>query len=266
MTRHTEEEISREARRVLRRLASPRQALLARGEALFAVARGPAGLKTSRVTVGGDVVAAFAREGWIAPDGPGRYVMAEAGAAFLARSLGGEDKFAGQHRLMEERTIGLQDPARPDSLVKVRVNAGESPLARLRFRDLIDAIQFAAGEKLRRDFTLGQLTPRMGVDLTAPVMTGGGGGEQIGDIALAARQRFNRALASVGPGLSDLLFDVCCHLTALESAEARRGWSKRSGRVVLKLALDRLAAHYGLDKVANAGSIRRWSAPAEDSA
>lgn len=266
MSRRTEQELNQEARRILRRLAAPRQALLARGEDLFAVARGPAGLKSSRVTVRADVVAAFAAQGWIAPDGPGRYLLAEAGAAFLARSQGGEDRFADQHRLMEVRTIGIADPARPDSTVKVRINAGESPLARLKFRDLVDGIQFAAGEKLRRDFTLGQLTPRLGVDLTAPVMSGGGATDSISDVALAARQRFNRALAAVGPGLSDLLFDVCCHLTALESAEARRGWSKRSGRVVLKLALDRLAAHYGLDKVAIAGGIRRWSAPMEDSA
>jgi hypothetical protein len=121
-------------------------------------------------------------------------------------------------------------------------------------------VQFAAGEKLRRDFTLGQLAPRMGVDLSRVVIGGGGGQEHISDIALAARQRFNRALAAVGPGLSDLLFDVCCHLTALESAETRRGWAKRSGRVVLKIALDRLGAHYGLDVTAHRSGIRNWSA------
>jgi hypothetical protein len=256
----TEEEVRREARRVLRRLAGARQVLLARGDSSdFAVARGPSGVGASRVTVTGELVAAFAREGWIAPDGPGRYVLAQAGAAFLARSLGGEDRFAGQHRLMQDTTIGAGEAVRA-----VRVNAGESPLARLKFRALIDDVQFAAGEKLRRDFTLGQLTPRMGVDLTAPVMSGGGAGDGIGDIALAARQRFNRALVAAGPGLGDLLFDVCCHLTPLEGAEARRGWAKRSGRVVLKIALDRLAAHYGLNMTVKRGGIRQWSAEAEE--
>jgi hypothetical protein len=251
MSRRTEQEIQQEARRVLRRLASPRQALLARDDGMFAVARGPAGLAASRLTVAGDVVAAFAAQGWIAPDGPGRYAIAEAGAAFLVRTLGGETRFADQHRLMEAKSCGA---------AVARVNAGESPLTRLKFRDLVDGVQFAAGEKLRRDFTMAQLTPRMGVDLAAPVMAGGGGRDNISDIALAARQRFNRALAAAGPGLSDLLFDVCCHLTPLESAEARRGWARRSGRVVLKIALDRLAAHYGLDVVARRGAIRAWSA------
>lgn len=205
----------------------------------------------------------LAAEGWIAPDGTGRYAITGAGTAFVVRSLGGGDKFADQHRSIEEKTIG-GGPGEP--AIKVRSNAGESPLARLKFRALIEPAQFAAGEKLRRDFTLGQLMPRMGVDLTAPVMAGGGGRDTIGDIALAARQRFSRALAAVGPGLSDLLFDVCCHLTALEGAELARGWSKRSGRVVLRIALDRLAAHYGLNVVATRGGIRHWSAQAEEAA
>jgi Domain of unknown function (DUF6456) len=255
--RRTEQEIQQEAKRVLRKLAAPRQALMARGE-VFAVARGPAGLTASRLTVARNVVAAFAAEGWIAPDGPGCYVLAEAGAAFLARQFGGEDRFAAQHRLMQDQEIGAGEVARA-----VRINAAESPLARLKFRDLVDDAQFAAGEKLRRDFTLGQLGPRMGVDLSRAVIGGGGGQEHVSDIALAARQRFNHALAAVGPGLSDLLFDVCCHLTALESAETQRGWAKRSGRVVLKIALDRLAAHYGLNMTVHRSGIRNWNAQAE---
>jgi hypothetical protein len=123
-------------------------------------------------------------------------------------------------------------------------------------------VQFAAGEKLRRDFTLAQLTPRMGVNWDAPVVSGsrGTGEGGISDIAMAARQRFNKALGAAGPALSDLLFDVCCHLSSLEQVEDARGWARRSARVVLKIALDRLAAHYGLDVVRNKSCIRAWSA------
>jgi len=76
---------------------------------------------------------------------------------------------------------------------------------------------------------------------------------------LAAKQRFARALSTVGPGLSDLLFEVCCHLTGLEAMESANGWPRRSGKVVLQIALDRLAAHYGLS-LPRRGRLRSWSA------
>ena len=76
----------------------------------------------------------------------------------------------------------------------------------------------------------------------------------------AARQRFSRALAAAGPGLSDLAYEVCCDLVSLETAEARRGRSRRSARVVLMLALDRLAAHYGMTVDNRRAPIRAWSA------
>jgi hypothetical protein len=130
---------------------------------------------------------------------------------------------------------------------------------------LIDGMRFAAGEKLRRDYTLAQLTPRMGVDLSAPVVSGGArssGADTVSDIAVAARQRFTRALAAVGPGLGDLALEVCCDLKTLESAESQRGWSRGAAKVVLMLALDRLAAHYGLTVTAPPrGAIRAWTAP-----
>ncbi len=250
MTMPCEAEIAREARRVLRRLASPRAVLFQR-DGDFALARSAAAAGASRLVVTAPFAAAFFRAGWIRPDGPGRFVLADAGRAFLVRSLGGPDGHAQQHRDMQMQAA---DGAR------LRINMAESPLARLKARDLVDATQFAAGEKLRRDFTLAQLTPRMGVDLTRPVVSGGAqGGETISDIAMAARQRFSRAMAAAGPGLSDLAFEVCCDLVAVERAEARRGWAKRSGRVVLCLALDRLAAHYGLTITLARAPIRAWS-------
>jgi hypothetical protein len=244
------EEIAREARRVLRRLASPRAALFAR-DGDFAVARSAAAAAGSRLAAAAPFVEAFLRAGWIMAEGPGRFRLSQEGRAFLVRSFGGEDRFAAQHREMAARAEGGG---------AVKVNLAESPLARLRSRALIDATQFAAGEKLRRDYTLAQLSPRMGVDLSRPVVSGGQGGDSVSDIAVAARQRFSRAMAAAGPGLSDLLFEVCCDLKALEGAEARRGWSKRSARVVLMLALDRLAAHYGMTVTRDHAPIRSWAA------
>jgi len=247
-----EQELKQEARRVLRRLADPRAALFARGERFVAGRNAD-----SRVSVGAAVVEAFVRAGWIMPGGPGRYVLAEAGRALLAREAEG---FAAQHRLMQDAVLDELGAARA-----VKVNAGESPLARLKARGLLDGVQFAAGEKLRRDFTLAQVGPRMGVNWDSPVVSGsrGAGGDSVSDIALMARQRLNKALAAAGPQLSDLLFDVCCHLAPLEACEDSRGWAKRSARVVLKIGLDRLAQHYGMLITNQKRAIRAWSAEAQ---
>jgi hypothetical protein len=255
MSRPAEMEVEREARRILRRLAAPRAVLFARG-ADYALARSAAAAAGSRLGCAMAFVEAFVRKGWITADGPGRFVLAQEGHAFLVRSLGGPDSFAQQHREMQDHGLGAEDGNR-----MVQVNIGESPLGRLKARDLVDGTQFAAGERMRRDYTLAQLTPRMGVDLSAPVVSGGrgGGADSISDIAVAARQRFSRAMAAAGPGLSDLAFEVCCDLVSLERAEGRRGWNKRSGRVVLCLALDRLAAHYGMNVTRKYAPIRACS-------
>jgi hypothetical protein len=102
----------------------------------------------------------------------------------------------------------------------------------------------------------------MGVDLTAPIVMGTRGADRgvtLTETVIAAKQRFSRAMKAVGPGLNDLLFDVCCHLMGLEDAEAGFGWPKRTGKVVLTIALDRLASHYGLVITApRRGPMRSW--------
>jgi hypothetical protein len=37
---------------------------------------------------------------------------------------------------------------------------------------------------------------------------------------------------------------VCCFLEGIEAAEQRLGWAARSGKIVLRIALQRLHRHY----------------------
>jgi DNA-directed RNA polymerase specialized sigma24 family protein len=60
----------------------------------------------------------------------------------------------------------------------------------------------------------------------------------------AARRRIARALESVGPGLREILERICLMGSALEAAEAALKLPRRTGKTVLKLALQRLARHY----------------------
>ncbi|BBE72087.1 DUF6456 domain-containing protein [Oharaeibacter diazotrophicus] len=155
-------------------------------------------------------------------------------------------------------------------------DAAESPLGWLRSRrdrdgaSLIGDAEFVAGERFRRDYTIGGLIARTTMNwdaLGGPAERrrgGAGGALVVGEAAMAARDRVAAAVAAVGPEFASLLIDVCCHLKGLGDIERDRAWPARSGKVVLRLALAALARHYGLsDRAVGAdrARTRSWGAP-----
>jgi hypothetical protein len=137
---------------------------------------------------------------------------------------------------------------------------------------LISEEQFLAGERLRADFTFAQLGPRVTASWDfspggAPAGRAGlpGASVEMTDNVVAAGDRVARALRAVGPELSGTLVDVCCFLKGLEDLERETGWPQRSAKVVLDLALTRLARHYGLlresDATGAGGRSRHWGTP-----
>ena len=153
---------------------------------------------------------------------------------------------------------------------RVVVNTSESPLAwlaRRRDRDgepMIDPASYEAGERLRRDLTLGGVMPSITARWDGGIGNGGGGRDPAGatDAMIAARQRVTYAMRAVGSDFADLLIDLCGFLKGLEQIERERRWPSRSGKVVVRLALWRLAEHYGLETVAHgpgwSRGIRSW--------
>lgn len=268
--RLAEGEFTRKARAILRQLGRPGCRLVesdARG--LWLIEAGPSRRRT-RQTAEGPVVREMARRDWLMNDPAGGYRRSAGGERWLAEASGtvSTNDVADQHRLV----------VRPGAASKTSapaVNEAESPLGWLRSRrdrkgePLISAAQFEAGERLRTDFTTAQLSPRVTASWEGSVASGargrsGGRPESldVNERAVAAKQRFLRALDAVGPELSDILVEVCCLWRGLEAAERRLDWPQRSGKLVLQMALTRLARHYGLIRpereVSGRSAIRHW--------
>ncbi|WP_406870390.1 DUF6456 domain-containing protein [Thioclava sp. 'Guangxiensis'] len=186
----------------------------------------------------------FALRGWIAIKHKGRvtsYEITRSGRDAL-RSLA-DDTPRGRRR---------DGPEGVDR--KPVVNTSESPLAvlaRRRDRDgklFLEPQLVAAGERLREDFELAQMGPRVTQNWDRFLTAGVSGGFSVqGNLEAgseAAKLRVGAALQDLGPGLGDIVLRCCCFLEGLETTERDMGWSARSGKIVLRIALIRLHRHY----------------------
>ncbi|WP_212523136.1 DUF6456 domain-containing protein [Actibacterium sp. MT2.3-13A] len=258
--------LNREARRILRRLCETGAFLAIAPEMDKAVVLKQMGQDAAtRIGVLDRAVAeAFVLKDWISCAKPGRvttYRITQAGRSALKRMLAEEAPaaagfseaarpFADQHRDWGTRVVMEPGAEAPRAL---RANLAESPLALLaRRRDrngqpFLTPDLVAAGERLREDFELAQMGPRVTQNWDR-FLTGGERGSFAGagpaEGSRGARDRVTSALRDLGPGLGDVVLRCCCYLEGMEAAEKRMGWSARSGKVVLRIALQRLKRHY----------------------
>ncbi|MFD1106662.1 DUF6456 domain-containing protein [Sphingobium olei] len=131
---------------------------------------------------------------------------------------------------------------------RILVNIGESSLGWLHARGLLSDRHYAAGDMLRQDWERAGLGIRVTMRWDAAPRDGGrrGPGRRPDPTLaqMAARERFDGAIAAAGPGLSDILWRVACAGEGLAAAEKALGWPSRAGKLVLTLALDRVAGWY----------------------
>jgi hypothetical protein len=127
----------------------------------------------------------------------------------------------------------------------VTVNLAESPLSWLHARGHLDDRLFDAGERLRADYERALLAPSITMRWD-PVKVQGGGAPGLSptERQIAARERFDGAIAEAGRGLSDILWRVVCAGESLPLAEKALEWPTRSGKLVLRIALERVADFY----------------------
>ena len=260
--------IQTEGRLILRRLAEPGAVLAIAPDMEKAVVMReyPDG-RTARTGVVDRVVAqAFALKDWISCRKPGRmaqYEITQTGRAALCammdRNTGGgmaeaSVMFAAaplecNQNAGDQRGGGAEDGPRRN-----RYNLAESPVAVLGRRREKDGRLFleqdlvVAAERLREDFELAQMGPKVTQNWER-FLTGADRGSARTDSVMAqgpraARDRVAAALRDLGPGLGDVALRVCCFLEGVETAEQRLGWAARSGKIVLRIALQRLRRHY----------------------
>lgn len=245
--------IEQEAEQVLRRLCEPGAVLaVARDMDSAVVVRQDKkdGASVRTAIVGQEIAQALALRGWInCPDPTSRV------ARYFVTSSGRE-AFRALTAQAENRAGGFKEAAAPfkhgqgqtwDLSGNARYMVTESPLIALaRRRDksgepFLTRALVETGERLREDFELSLLKDvdpadwRPAFDRGAPDMA-----QAVRD----ARERVLMALDELGPGLSDVVLRCCCLLEGLETTEKKLGWSARSGKIVLRIALVRLEQHY----------------------
>ncbi|WP_379549782.1 DUF6456 domain-containing protein [Qipengyuania sp. DGS5-3] len=127
----------------------------------------------------------------------------------------------------------------------VTMNLAESPISWLHARGHLDERQYHAGERLLADYERAQLSPSVTMRWE-PVRIRSTGEQDLtaSERQLAAKQRFDAAMMEAGSGLKDVLWHVVCGGEGLPTAEKALQWPARSGKLVLKIALDRVADFY----------------------
>ncbi len=239
---------------LLRRLSEPGTLLAVAREMENGVIlrEGPMGEPQRLAVVTRDLAEAMALREWIACADPDarirRYGIAPAGRSLLRRATA----VAAQGLAEAPAVFEGADEAADLRLRHMRSLLAESPLASLaRRRDgegkpFLDREHVAAGERLREDYEAAMqvgFVVRWEEVLARPAdFAEAPEGSQ--HRPAAALARVARALVALGPGLADVALGCCGLLERIEVLEKRLGWSARSGKVVLRIALDRLRRHY----------------------
>lgn len=196
-------------------------------------------------------IRALALKGWITAPSIGRitrYMITAAGRSALADMMA-RNESAQASGLLDGDTGEVSEAPR-----RIRYGLAESLLAALARRRDREGERFLsddlvhAGERLREDFEMAGMEDKVGGNWEQFLSTLRNDPPPEQTKPLSAAQRAQRrviaALQDIGPGLSDVTLRCCCFLEGLETAEKTLGWSARSGKIVLRIALMGLKRHY----------------------
>jgi hypothetical protein len=128
----------------------------------------------------------------------------------------------------------------------------------------LGAHHLAAADRFERLVQRAQLAPRVTMSYDPANVGGrsrsGNGVETASDGAAGARLRLSRIASTLPADCWGVVFDVCGLGKGLQMIETERRWPRRSAKLVLRIALEQLAAQFGLSAQATgmAGGTRHW--------
>ena len=251
----SDEQLKREACRVLGHLSDPAAllAVVADMEKAVIVREAEDGDTSRRAILDRTVAEALAFNGWIACEDAGKilkYRITSLGRTTLGKLMAqAEMKALGMAEQQAAFSFDGQPAQSGFGQRGARLPASETPLALLaRRRDregrlFLSSDLVTVGERMHEDFVLTGLSSRK--DETWDQFICRAQSETpAAPQAARAQNRLVSALRDLGPGLGDAVLRCCCCLEGLELTEKRMGWSARSGKIVLRIALQRLKRHY----------------------
>lgn len=188
--------------------------------------------------------------------------MATTNPVALTRKL--PDGFAGH--------TSIQTPSRASIACSCALRPGWKPIgrkARLSRLAAAGADAFLqphhveAGERVRRLVDRARLQPRLTMAYSPSHTAGisGRGATDISDLAAEARRDIAAIHRLLPRDCAGVVLDVCGLAKGLQEVERERGWPRRSAKLVLRIGLEQLAQHYGLDPAARGGTTaasRSW--------
>lgn len=156
------------------------------------------------------------------------------------------------HQTRADQSTEHRDIYTPDGVVRsarLRRSTLEQ-IARKRMpsgANFLSKAQVQAGENFARDYTragLGHISTQ-----NYDWMPGGdhSSAEHALISRLDRRRRVGDAIACLGPGLERAAISICCEDWTMDQLERAEKWTKGSGAMILKLALDRLVKFYGTE-------------------
>lgn len=205
--------------------------------------------REARLVLGREIAEAFALKGWIVCDNPGqvsKYFVTRAGRETLAQDRvgNGPDPGNGKASMTPFR------PAAPARRKPWRGGVNDTPLhflARHKGRNgdaFLTPDLIRAGERLQEDYELARTRRSDLAPYLQDAVEALPGEAHCMAKADPVNARLFAALQALGPGLGDVALLCCCQREGLEAIERKLGWSARSAKIVLRIALQHLKRHY----------------------